>query len=290
MSILAPSLPPLLVEDAVRAALKEDLGRAGDITSDATIPQDATATAVLATREDGVLCGMPLALAAFTAINRELRFEALARDGERIAAGQVVGRIAGNARAILAAERVALNFLMRMSGIASYTARFQQLIAHTGARVTCTRKTVPGMRAFDKYAVKCGGGSNHRYGLDDAILIKDNHIAVCGGVALAIERARAFAGHLVKIEVEVDNLVQFREALSAAPDVVLLDNMGPELLKEAVAINRAGNGGKVKLEASGNVRFETIKAIAETGVDYISTSKITMAAPTLDLGLDIEIG
>ncbi len=204
--MLLPALPVLLVEDAVRAALKEDLGRAGDITSDATIPPDATATAVLATRENGVLCGMPLAMAAFTAIDPQLQFDALVRDGDHIEAGQVVGRIVGNARAILAAERVALNFLMRMSGIASYTARFQNLIAHTGAKITCTRKTVPGMRAFDKYAVKCGGGSNHRFGLDDAILIKDNHIAVCGGVALAIERARAFAGHLVKIEVEVDNL------------------------------------------------------------------------------------
>ncbi|MCU0790504.1 MAG: carboxylating nicotinate-nucleotide diphosphorylase [Nitratireductor sp.] len=270
---LAPSLPPLLVEEAVP-----------------TIPPEATATAVLASREDGVLCGMPLALAAFKAIDPELRFEMLASDADQVAAGQTVGRIEGNARAILAAERVALNFLMRMSGLASYTARFQQLISHTPARVTCTRKTVPGMRAFDKYAVKCGGGSNHRYGLDDAILIKDNHIAVCGGVAIAIGRARAFAGHLVKIEVEVDNLAQFQEALAAAPDAVLLDNMGPELLKEAVAMNRADNGGKVKLEASGNVRFETIKAIAETGVDYISTSKITMAAPTLDLGLDIVIG
>ncbi len=288
--ILPPSLSVLLVHDAVRAALKEDLGRAGDITSDATIPPLATATAVLATREDGVLCGMPLAMAAFQAIDPQLSFKALASDGERIKAGAIVGRIEGNARAILAAERVALNFLMRMSGIASYTARFQDLIAHTSARVTCTRKTVPGMRAFDKYAVKCGGGSNHRYGLDDAILIKDNHIAVCGGVALAIERARAFAGHLVKIEVEVDNLVQFREALTASPDVVLLDNMGPDLLREAVAVNKADNGGKVKLEASGNVRFETVRQIAETGVDYISTSKITMAAPTLDLGLDIEIG
>lgn len=288
--MLPPSLPALLVAQAVRAALIEDLGRAGDITSAATIPPQAKASAVLATREDGILCGMPLAMAAFMAIDPKLSFKALADDCAPIKAGQIVGRIKGNARAILAAERVALNFLMRMSGIASYTARFQALISHTGARVTCTRKTVPGMRAFDKYAVKCGGGSNHRYGLDDAILIKDNHIAVCGGVALAIERARAFAGHLVKLEVEVDNLVQFRQALAAAPDAVLLDNMGPELLAQAVAINRADNAGRVKLEASGNIRFDTIKAVAETGVDYISTSKITMAAPTLDLGLDIEIG
>lgn len=284
-----PSLPVLLVEQAVRAALIEDIGLAGDLTSDATIAPQARATAVLATRENGILCGMPLAIAAFMAIDPGLSFKPMKKDGDKIKAGAIVGRISGNARAILAAERVALNFLMRMSGIASYTARFQELISHTHARVTCTRKTVPGMRAFDKYAVKCGGGSNHRYGLSDAILIKDNHIAVCGGVALAINRARAFAGHLVKIEVEVGNLGQFAEALGAAPDVVLLDNMAPDLLRQAVAM-RLKSGSGVKLEASGNVRFETIKEIAGTGVDYISTSKITMAAPTLDLGLDIEIG
>ncbi|MEZ5799335.1 MAG: carboxylating nicotinate-nucleotide diphosphorylase [Nitratireductor sp.] len=197
--------------------------------------------------------------------------------------GRKVAQITGNARAILAAERVALNYLMRMSGIASYTARFVTLIAHTQAKVCDTRKTIPGHRAFDKYAVKCGGGSNHRFGLDDATLIKDNHIAVCGGVGEAITRARNWAGHLVAAEVEVDTLAQFREALKASPDVVLRQ-YGP------------GNAGRssrdqppsrrtVKLEASGNVRFEKIKAIAETGVDYISTSKITMAAPTLDLGL-----
>jgi nicotinate-nucleotide pyrophosphorylase (carboxylating) len=287
---LKPALPRLLVEEAVRAALLEDLGRAGDITSNATIPPDAQARAVLSTREDGILCGIPLAEAAFALIDPAVSVNVRKIDGDRIARGTTVAEIEGNARAILAAERVALNYLMRMSGIATYTDRFQALIAHTAARVTCTRKTVPGQRAFDKYAVKCGGGSNHRYGLDDAILIKDNHIAVCGGVAMAIERAKSFAGHLVKVEVEVDRLSQFREALDADPDVILLDNMGPELLAEAVAINRAHNGGRIKLEASGNVRFETIKAIAETGVDFISTSKITMAAPTLDLGLDVVIG
>ena len=185
---------------------------------------------------------------------------------------------------------MALNYLMRMSGIATYTAQFQDLIAHTNAKVCCTRKTIPGHRAFDKYAVKCGGGSNHRFGLDDAILIKDNHIAVSGGVALAINRARAYAGHLVKVEVEVDTLKQFAEALSANPDVVLLDNMTPAQLAEAVAMNGRNNQGRVKLEASGNVNISTVREIAETGVDYISTSKITMAAPTLDLGLDIAIG
>jgi len=286
---LKPQLPKVMVEEAVRAALLEDLGRAGDITTDATIPADARAKAVLATREDGILSGLPLAEAAFRAIDPALKFKALKVDGDRLKAKQVVARIEGNARAILAGERVALNYLMRMSGIATYTAAFQHLLEGTGAHITCTRKTVPLHRAFDKYAVKCGGGSNHRFGLDDAILIKDNHIAVAGGVALAIERARAFVGHLVKVEVEVDTLKQFREALKAGPDVVLLDNMTPEQLAEAVAINKADNGGRVKLEASGNVNIDTVAAIGRTGVDYISTSKITMAAPTLDLGLDIAI-
>lgn len=287
---LPAHLSPILIEEAVRAALLEDLGRAGDVTSNATIPVEAKARAVLASRENGILSGMELAEAAFRAVDPSLKFKALAKDGDRIKAKQKVARIEGNARAILAAERVALNYLMRMSGIATYTGQFQDLINHTSAKVTCTRKTIPGHRAFDKYAVKCGGGSNHRFGLDDAILIKDNHIAVAGGVDLAIRRARAYAGHLMKVEVEVDNLKQFREALSAEPDVVLLDNMTPPQLSEAVEINKADNQGRVKLEASGNVNISTVKEIAETGVDYISTSKITMAAPTLDLGLDIEIG
>jgi nicotinate-nucleotide pyrophosphorylase (carboxylating) len=286
---LPPHLSPILIAEAVRAALLEDLGRAGDITSNSTIPANAKAKAVLASRENGILSGMELAQAAFSAIDPSVKFKPLAGDGDRIKAKQKVAQIEGNARAILAAERVALNYLMRMSGIATYTARFQDLISHTRAKICCTRKTIPGHRAFDKYAVKCGGGSNHRFGLDDAILIKDNHIAVSGGVALAINRARAYAGHLVKVEVEVDTLKQFAEALTAHPDVVLLDNMTPAQLKEAVAINHKNNQGSVKLEASGNVNISTVKEIAETGVDYISTSKITMAAPTLDLGLDIAI-
>ncbi|MBB3144109.1 nicotinate-nucleotide pyrophosphorylase (carboxylating) [Phyllobacterium trifolii] len=280
-----PSLPQLLIEDAVRAALLEDLGRAGDITTNATLPEDAVASAVLSSRDAGTICGMDFARTAFELMDPELKFTTLVRDGARVKPGEDIARIEGNARAILSAERVALNFLMHLSGIASYTAKFADMIAHTNARVCDTRKTIPGMRAFAKYAVKCGGGSNHRFGLDDAILIKDNHIAVAGGVAKAILAARAYAGHLVKIEVEVDDLKQFEEALSVYADVILLDNMAPELLEKAVKIN----GVRAKLEASGNIAFDTIKAIAETGVDYISTSKITMAAPTLDIGLDIEI-
>lgn len=289
MKPLPPSLPRLMVEDAVRAALLEDLGRAGDITTNATIAPGTTATAELASREDGVIAGLELAATAFRLMDPSIRFDAKLSDGDAVGPGQAVAMISGDARAILSAERVALNFLMHLSGIASYTARFAAEIAHTSAKVTCTRKTIPGLRSFEKYAVRCGGGSNHRFGLDDAILIKDNHIAVSGGVAKAIEAARAYAGHLVSIECEVDTLDQFREALTASPDAVLLDNMTNDQLREAVAINRADNGGRVKLEASGNVRFETIRAIAETGVDYISTSKITMAAPTLDVGLDIRL-
>ncbi len=284
-----PHLSPILISEAVKAALLEDLGRAGDITSNATIPENAVATAVLASREIGILAGLPLAESAFQQIDPSVTFKSSKQDGSAIKKGEVVARIKGNARAILAAERVALNYLMRMSGIATYTSKFAKLIAHTNAKICCTRKTIPGHRAFDKYAVKCGGGSNHRFGLDDAILIKDNHIAVVGGVALAIKRSREFAGHLVKLEVEVDTLKQFRSALVEKPDVVLLDNMTPAQLSEAVSFNQANNGGAIKLEASGNVSIDTVRQIAETGVDYISTSKITMAAPTLDLGLDIKI-
>ncbi|UXN63578.1 carboxylating nicotinate-nucleotide diphosphorylase [Phyllobacterium sp. A18/5-2] len=280
-----PSLPQMLIEGAVRAALLEDLGRAGDITTNATLPEDATAAAVLSSREAGTICGLGFARAAFALIDPSLTFTAFVKDGARVNRGDNVARIEGNARAILSAERVALNYLMHLSGIASYTAKFADLIAHTNAKVCDTRKTIPGMRAFAKYAVKCGGGANHRFGLDDAILIKDNHVAVAGGVAKAILAARAYAGHLVKIEVEVDGIHQLEEALSVQADVILLDNMGPELLEKAVKIN----AGRAKLEASGGIAFDTIKSIAETGVDYISTSKITMAAPTLDIGLDIEL-
>lgn len=286
---LTPYLSPILVEDAVRAALLEDLGDAGDITTSSTIPADVIATATMSTREDGILAGIDLAKATFAAIDETVGFNILANDTTRISAGTKVAEISGNARSILSSERVALNYLMRMSGIATYTAKFRDLISHTQAKICDTRKTIPGHRAFDKYAVKCGGGSNHRFGLYDAILIKDNHIAVAGGVELAINRARAYGGHLVQVEIEVDTLEQLAEALKARPDAVLLDNMSLETLAKAVEQNNSVDGGRTKLEASGNVNIDTVKAIAETGVDYISTSKITMAAPTLDLGLDITI-
>lgn len=296
---LRPELPALMIEDQVRAALLEDLGRAGDITTLSTIGPELTATAGMNARDPGVVAGLDLARAAFRLVDPSIGFEALVADGDQVAPGTKLARISGRARGLLSAERVGLNFLMHLSGIATYTAKFADEIAHTRAKVCCTRKTLPGLRALEKYAVRLGGGSNHRYGLDDAVLIKDNHIAVSGGVASAIHAARAYCGHLVKIEVEVDGLDQMREALTAQPDVILLDNMGPELLREAVAVNQAFwqlsadayalDARRTRLEASGNVKIDTVRAIAESGVDYISTSKITMAAPTLDIGLDVVI-
>lgn len=280
-----PGLPRLMVDGAVKAALLEDWGRAGDITSQATIPEGTKATAVIAARKPGVLAGIALAESAFRQTDESLICDVVKKDGERLFPGDVVARIDGPARALLSAERVALNFLGHLSGIASATALFADQIAHTKALIVCTRKTTPGLRAFEKYAVKCGGGSNHRFGLDDAILIKDNHIAVAGGVAEAVNAAKAYAGHLVKIEVEVDTLDQLKQALTAGPDVIMLDNMAPEMLREAVAIA----GGKALLEASGGIELDTVKAVAEAGVDLISSGWITHSAPVLDLGLDIEI-
>ncbi|MHC5654524.1 carboxylating nicotinate-nucleotide diphosphorylase [Stappia sp. ICDLI1TA098] len=280
-----PVLPGLMVEDAVRAALLEDWGRAGDITAQATLGPKVSATAVIAARTPGRLAGLDLAACAFRLSDPAIRVEAVKADGDRLSPGDVVMRIAGPARGLLSAERVALNYLGHLSGIATATGLFADKVAHTSARIVCTRKTTPGLRAFEKYAVRCGGGANHRFGLDDAVLIKDNHIAVAGGVASAIAAARRFAGHLVRVEVEVDTLDQLREALEAAPDVVMLDNMTPAMMREAVAIT----GDRVTLEASGGVNLDTVAAIAETGVDLISVGWITHSAPVLDLGLDIVI-
>ncbi|WP_246329341.1 carboxylating nicotinate-nucleotide diphosphorylase [Chthonobacter rhizosphaerae] len=286
MVSLPPALPRPLVDDAVKAALLEDLGRAGDITTQATIPPGTAARLVIRGRKPGVIAGLPLAVSAFRQIDPDVRFHAHVQDGARIDAGTIVATVEGEARSMLSAERVALNFLGRLSGVATATRRFADAIAHTPARITCTRKTTPGLRAFEKYAVKLGGGSNHRFGLDDAILIKDNHVAVAGGVKPAIERARAFSGHLVRVEVEVDTLDQLREALEAGPDVVLLDNMAPGTLREAVAITAR----RAITEASGTIALDTIAAVAETGVDYISSGWITHSSPVLDLGLDVDMG
>ncbi|WP_321499119.1 carboxylating nicotinate-nucleotide diphosphorylase [Breoghania sp.] len=285
MTIALPELPRLMIDDAVKAALLEDWGRAGDITSQATIPADTQARAVIVSRKFGRLSGLGFVESACRQTEGSIRVERLASDGATLEPGTPVARIEGPARAVLACERVGLNYLGHLSGIATATAQFAERIAHTRASIVCTRKTTPGLRAFEKYAVRCGGGANHRFGLDDAILIKDNHIALAGGVALAVKRARAHVGHLVKIEVEVDTLDQLREAMEARPDVVLLDNMGPETLRTAVDIIDA----RALSEASGGINLETVKAIAEAGVDLISIGWITHSAPTLDLGLDIEI-
>ena len=278
-------LPKVLIQEEVRRALLEDLGRAGDLSTQATIDPETIATGLFVARDAGVVCGLPHAALAFEALDSGLLFEQKLSDGDHVTPGTVIASVSGDARSILSAERTALNFMCHLSGIATLTSRFVSQITHTDARMCCTRKTVPGFRASQKYAVRCGGGSNHRFGLDDAILIKDNHIAVSGGITKALEAAKSFAGHLVKIEIEVDTLEQFEEALSTGADCVLLDNFSVERLKEAVQINR----GRAALEASGGVKLDTVRAIAESGVDYISSSQITMSASTFDIGLDIEV-
>lgn len=278
------TLPRLITEPIVRAALLEDLGRTGDITSDAVIPIEAMANCAIVARDPGVVSGVDLACLAFTLMNASITISVQRPDGSKVAPGDKVLHVSGPARAILGAERVALNLLCRLSGIATATAELVEAVRPYGhARVACTRKTTPGLRALEKAAVRAGGGANHRFGLDDAILIKDNHIAIAGGVRIAIERARAAAGHLLKIEVEVDRLDQLDEALSVGVDAVLLDNMDIPTLTEAV--RRIGNSA-IK-EASGRVTAKTAPAIAATGVDIISAGWLTHSAPILDLGLDI---
>jgi nicotinate-nucleotide pyrophosphorylase (carboxylating) len=276
-------LPRLLIEPIVRAALLEDLGRAGDVTTDAVVPADARFSAVIASRQRGMIAGVDAAEIAFHLIDPTLDVTLERLDGTEVNAGDVVLRLEGSARAILTAERVALNLACRLSGIATATNALVEVArAHGHAQVVCTRKTTPGLRALEKHAVKAGGGSNHRFGLDDAVLIKDNHIAVAGGVATAIARAKAGAGHMVKIEVEVDTLEQLEEAMVAGVDAVLLDNMDLETLRRAVEMV----GGRAITEASGRINRETIGAVAASGVDLISVGWITHSAPILDLGLD----
>ncbi len=278
-------LPDMLVTKLVSDALAEDWGRSGDVTSQAVIPSGAQAEAVIRAREAGVVAGLDFAAHAFAASDRDLVMTRHFEDGARIAPGDDIATIAGPAQALLAGERVALNFLGHLSGVASQTAKLVDLIAHTQAQICDTRKTTPGLRAAEKFAVRAGGGANHRFGLDDAILIKDNHIAVAGGVTQALRAAQQAAGHMLSIEIEVDTLEQLDEALAANAKIVLLDNMSPETLAEAVA--RAA--GKAVTEASGRVSAETVVAIAESGVDYISVGGITHSAPVLDFGLDIDI-
>ena len=287
-SLLHPEafLSPLAIADAVQRALDEDLGRAGDITSIATIPETAQAHAVLVARQAGVIAGLPLAVATFQKLSPDFNIQAHFRDGGTVAAGLHVLTISGPARAVLAGERTALNFVGRLSGIATLTADYVRHTAGTSLRICCTRKTTPGLRALEKYAVRCGGGFNHRFGLDDAILIKDNHIAVAGGITPVLKRARAHAGHLVKIEIEVDTLAQLREVLDTGlADVVLLDNMDFADLAEAVKLAK----GRVVLEASGGVSQSSIAKIAATGVDYVSSGALTHSAPNFDVALDIDV-
>ena len=273
----------LIIEPIVRAALLEDLGRAGDITSDAIVPAEAQVEAAIAARQPGIIAGLEAALLAFELAEPALRIERLRPDGARVARGDLVARIAGPARGVLAAERTALNLVSRMSGVATATRVLADAIAGSKAKIVCTRKTTPGLRTLEKEAVRLGGGANHRFGLDDAMLIKDNHLALAGGVRPALERARAHAGHLVKIELEVDTLDQLAEALAVGVDAVLLDNMSPPTLRRAVAMVE----GRAITEASGRINPDTVAEVAATGVDLISSGWITHSAPILDLGLDI---
>ncbi|MCG6205498.1 carboxylating nicotinate-nucleotide diphosphorylase [Rhodopseudomonas sp. HC1] len=286
-SLLHPDafLSPLAIADAVRRALDEDLGRAGDITSIATIPEATQAHAIMVARQAGVIAGLPLAVEALRQLSADIHIAAHVRDGDAVAAGVNLLTLSGPARAILTAERTALNFVGRLSGIATLTADYVRHTSGTKLRICCTRKTTPGLRALEKYAVRCGGGFNHRFGLDDAVLIKDNHIAVAGGIRPVLEAARAKIGHLVKVEIEVDTLDQLQDVLATGlADVVLLDNMDLDTLKQAVTIS----AGRVVLEASGGVTLDSIRAIAETGVDYVSSGALTHSAPNFDVALDID--
>lgn len=276
-------LPQIMLEPLVRAALIEDLGRAGDITTDAIVPADSKAELVLAARQPGVVAGLDVAALAFRLIDPAITMQTRKPDGSRLEPGDIVATLSGPTRGVLSAERVALNFLSHLSGIATATAGIVEAVRGHKARIVCTRKTTPGLRALEKYAVRAGGGFNHRFGLDDAVLIKDNHVAIAGGVGPAIERAKAHLGHLVKIEVEVDTLDQLEQVLALGVDTVLLDNMPLETLTRAVAMV----GGRAITEASGRVNPSTAPAIAASGVDYISVGWLTHSAPILDIGLDM---
>jgi nicotinate-nucleotide pyrophosphorylase (carboxylating) len=275
-------LPDVVLEPIVRLALSEDLGRAGDLTSDATIPADTQMSAQIVGRQEGVIAGLDAAWLALRMTDASVSFEIAIPDGGVVSEGKTVASLQGPARSILMAERTMLNFMGRLSGIATLTRSFVSRVEGTNARIVCTRKTTPGHRALEKRAVRCGGGTSHRYGLDDAIMIKDNHIAACGSITEALKRAQAYAGHLRMIEIEVDTLDQLEQIIPLAPDAVLLDNMNPEQLKKAVALV----AGRFTTEASGGVNMSTVRDIAETGVDFISIGALTHSAVNLDLGMD----
>ncbi|MBV8246756.1 MAG: carboxylating nicotinate-nucleotide diphosphorylase [Candidatus Eremiobacteraeota bacterium] len=275
----------LLVEDLVRVALFEDLGRGGDLTTEAIVDAGREASADIVARAGGTIAGHDAAHAAFSMLDPRAAYEVRVPDGTAAAAGECVAVVRGNARALMTAERTALNFLCRLSGIATATRCLVDAVGEHSARITCTRKTTPGLRVLEKYAVRCGGGYNHRFGLDDAALIKDNHIALAGGVAEAIQAVLGRVGHMVKVEVEIDTLEQLRDALAFPIDAVLFDNMTLPILRDAVTVA----GGRVLTEASGGITLERIPEIAATGVDLISVGWITHSAPALDLGLDVSV-
>ena len=279
-----PVLDDVLLKPLVEDALAEDLGRRGDVTSQATIPADMQAQLQIKARQSGVICGMDLARLSFALVDASIEFVAQVQDGETVAAGAVLATVKGNARHLLTAERTALNFMTHLSGIATATRQIVDSVAQYPAQITCTRKTIPGLRIVQKYAVRCGGGRNHRLGLDDAILIKDNHIAIAGDIKTAIEQAQHFAGHLIPIEVEVDTLEQLEQALEAGVSLVLLVNMSPEILSQAVAMCK----GRAKTEASGGITPETVRAAASTGVDFIAMGYLTHSTTALDIGLDFS--
>lgn len=279
-----PKLDQVLLKPLVEVALAEDLGRRGDVTSQATIPTEMQAQLQIRARQAGVICGIDLARLAFELIDAQIEFVAQVADGESVASGSVLATVRGNARHLLTAERTALNFMTHLSGIATATRQIVDSVAEYPVQITCTRKTIPGLRIVQKYAVRCGGGRNHRLGLDDAILIKDNHIAIAGDITTAIQQAQDFAGHLMPIEVEVDTLAQLELALDAGANLVLLDNMAPKLLRQAVIMCQ----GRAKTEASGGITPESVRAVAETGVDFIAMGYLTHSTTALDIGLDFS--
>ncbi|MEN6670869.1 carboxylating nicotinate-nucleotide diphosphorylase [Psychrobacter sp. B38] len=282
--ITEPALDEVLLKPLVEAALTEDLGRRGDVTSQATIPADKQAQLQIRARQAGVICGMDLARLSFALVDAKIEFVAHVHDGETVEANTVLAVVRGNARHLLTAERTALNFMTHLSGIATATRQIVDSVAEYPAQITCTRKTIPGLRVLQKYAVRCGGGRNHRLGLDDAILIKDNHIAIAGDIKTAIKHAQDFAGHLIPIEAEVDTLEQLEQALEAGVSLVLLDNMAPETLSQAVAMCK----GRAKTEASGGITPATVQAAAKTGVDFIAMGYLTHSSTALDIGLDFS--
>lgn len=277
-------LPSTVVEEAVTAALAEDLGRSGDVTTDATVPADAVASARLVARQAGVVAGLGIVERVFERVDPGIQLEIKAADGDPVEPGSVLAEVRGPARGILIAERTALNFLGHLSGIATATSRLVELVAPYGTKVVDTRKTTPGLRALEKYAVRAGGGANHRFGLDDGVLIKDNHLAVAGSIARAVAAARTSVGHLRKVEVEVENLEQVEEAVAAGADIILLDNMDNEQLREAVKLI----DGRAVAEASGGIGLDNAAEIAATGVDLIAVGSITHSAPQLDVALDFD--